>query len=70
MAFLLKSRRFFSTGARIRNIILLVKDPSVSAKFYQTAIGVDIHATTENMVQLDAGGTAIILKVEYKVAIN
>ena len=61
--------RKFATGARLRNIILLVKDPSASATFYKHALGVSIKVQTESMVQLDAGGTAIILKVNMEFLI-
>jgi catechol-2,3-dioxygenase len=52
-----------STGAKLRNIILLVKDIEVSAHFYQSAIGVAVLGKGENIIQLDSGGTSIILKV-------
>jgi hypothetical protein len=55
-------KRLHST-ARIRNIILLVKDTSISAKFYNEAIGLPIRSQTETMAELDAGGTLIVLKV-------
>ena len=65
MSFLLKTRRFQSTAARLRNIILLVKDVQVSAHFYRTAIGVPVIGQTDEMVQLDTGGTSVILKVQF-----
>lgn len=52
-----------STGAKLRNIILLVKNIDVSAHFYQSAIGVTVLGKGENIVQLESGGTSIILKV-------
>ena len=65
MAFFGKYRKF-SSGTKLRNIILLVKDTSASANFYRNAIGVTIKIQSDSMVQLDAGGTAIILKVPAK----
>ena len=55
--------RRFSTGTRLRNIILLVADPRKSASFYHHAIGVSIQTQSDSMVQLETGGTSIILKV-------
>ena len=63
MSFRLISKNFMSTGAKLRNIILLVKNIDVSAHFYQSAIGVTVLGKGENIVQLESGGTSIILKV-------
>jgi catechol-2,3-dioxygenase len=60
MAFLYQSHRLLST--KIRNIILLVKDTAASASFYKDAIGVSIKVQTSDMVELETGGTSIILK--------
>ena len=65
MSFLLNNRRFQSTAAKLRNIILLVKDVKVSAHFYRTAIGVPVLGQTDEMVQLNTGGTSVILKVQF-----
>lgn len=56
------NKNYFSSGTKIRNIILLVKDISISAKFYNVALGIDIKIQTENMIELDTGGTSVILK--------
>jgi catechol-2,3-dioxygenase len=63
MSFRHVTKSFMSTGAKLRNIILLVKDIDVSAHFYQSAIGVAVLGKGENIIQLDSGGTSIILKV-------
>jgi catechol-2,3-dioxygenase len=63
MSFRHVTKNLMSTGAKLRNIILLVRDIEVSAHFYRSAIGVAVLGKGENIIQLDSGGTAIILKV-------
>ena len=64
------TRRFFqssfsttsSSSSRLRNLVLIVKDPVQSANFYVDALGLSIKLQSESMVEMDAGGMSIVLK--------
>ena len=51
-----------SSSSRIRNLVLIVKDPVQSSNFYVDALGLSIKLQSESMVELDAGGISIVLK--------
>ena len=51
-----------SSSSRLRNVVLIVKDPVQAAHFYVDALGLSIKLQSETMVELDAGGLSIVLK--------
>ena len=51
-----------SSSSRLRNLVLIVKDPVQSSNFYVDALGLSIKLQSESMVELDAGGISIVLK--------
>ena len=49
-------------AARLRNVVLMVRDPLATARFFKEAIGVNIRHQTNNMIELDSGILPIIIK--------
>jgi catechol-2,3-dioxygenase len=60
---LFSSSKRLKTTSALRNIILLVKDPIATAKFYNEAIGLQVRNQSDQMVEMETGSTTIIIKV-------
>ncbi len=47
---------------KLRNIVLMVRDPSATARLFKDALGISIRHQTSNMIELDSGVLPIIIK--------